>query len=174
MAGAPLVGLVFDAWADLDRVAAGVPVQDLLLKPAGGSAIAWSVGHVTNQLDGWVNVRFAGLTAHDLIGSREFRDGDGRATDWEAIRAGVAQVRSRARAYLERLSDHDLVPTIPYDGSIDELREGGISLRYALMRIAVHHYFHIGEIAAYLGSLGRDVGPFPSHLTEVLASSSPS
>src|SRR6266487_1640561 len=108
---AALVGLLQDALGDLDRVVADVDSGVAIAKPEGGSAIAWSVGHVTNQLDGWVNVRFAGGQAHPLIGARRFRDGDGRADDWPAILAGAGEVRAAALSYLWPLSDRDLVPT---------------------------------------------------------------
>lgn len=138
-------------------------------KPAGASAISWSVAHVTNQLDGWVNSRFAGLPVHDVIGSRRYRNGDGRAEDWPGIQRGVAEVRVRARAYLDHLSEDDLRRTTPYDGSLIELRPGGLNLGYALLRIAAHHYVHIGEMAGYLGSRGHEVPSLPGRLPEVMA-----
>ena len=169
MARPAVVGFVYDAWADLDRAVEAVDSALAEERPEGGSAIAWSVAHVTNQLDGWVNTRFAGLQAHELIGSRRFRDGDGRAADWPAIQRGVVAVRQLARSFLDPLSEGDLRRTISYDGSLLELRAGGLNLGYALLRIAAHHYLHIGEIASCLGSRGLAVPSLPGRLPEVHA-----
>ena len=173
MARALLVAFVYDSWADLDRVVEGLDRGLAEQQPNGGSAIAWSVGHVTNQLDGWVNSRFGGIAPHGLIGSKHFRDGGG-ADDWPAIQQGVGEVRQLARSFLDHLSDADLRRTIPYDGSLLELRARGLNLSYALLRIAAHHYVHTGEIAATLGSRGRRVPSLPGRLPEVLAAIQPS
>ena len=45
---------------------------------------------------------------------------------------------------------------IPYDGSIQFLRETGLRLSYALMRIAAHHFIHAGEIVTIRSRLGHD------------------
>jgi hypothetical protein len=50
---------------------------------------------------------------------------------------------------------------IVYDGSIEYLRPIGLSLRYALMRIAAHHFVHVGEIVTIRSRLGHTVGDFP-------------
>jgi hypothetical protein len=167
MARSKLVGLVFEAWNDIDRVFAGLTPDEAMISPDGGSAFVWTYGHVANQLDAWVNVRFAALTPHPLIGLPRFRAGsDGQAEDWTAVHHAVVEVRAGARTYLQDLNDNDLDRNVPYDGSLAQLRDSGLSLRYALLRIAAHHYFHIGEIAAKRDRLGHRVGDYPGMLQE--------
>ena len=118
-------------------------------------------------MDAWVNVRFRKLGRHELIGQKRFRvGGTGEAGEWDAIKRGVEEVRTSAREFLEGMSDQELDVTIPYDGSIQWLRDNGLSLRYTLYRACTHHYFHIGEIASKRDRLGHDVGDYPGMLEE--------
>ncbi|MPZ15012.1 MAG: hypothetical protein GEU73_11415 [Chloroflexi bacterium] len=128
----------------------------------------WTLAHVTNTIDAWINVRFQGRAPHALISQERFRiGGTGLAEDWSVIQHGVAEVREAARAYLLGLDDGaELV--IPYEGSILHLKETGLSLRYALIRIATHHYVHMGEIATLRSRLGYHVD-LPGPLEECLA-----
>ncbi len=167
MAESKLVGLLFEAWKDTDRVLAGLDPAEAIRPLDGGSSAAWTAAHVANQVDAWINVRFQRLTPHKLIGQALFRaGGSGIADDWRAIEAGVHGVRETAREYLEGLSESDLDLVIPYDGSFVQLREAGLGLRHALLRICAHHYFHIGEIATKRGRLGQQVGDYPGPLEE--------
>jgi hypothetical protein len=170
MASSKLVGLLFEACKDIDRVVADLPVAEATRPHDGGSSFAWTFAHVANQLDAWVNVRFGKRPAHALIGQSRFRIGGPGLTDddWEVIRSGVLEVRELARCYLEGMPDEDLELVIPYDGSLAPLRETGLSLRYALLRVCAHHYFHIGEIAAKRTGLGQRVGDYPGLLEECL------
>ncbi|MDO8616131.1 MAG: DinB family protein [Dehalococcoidia bacterium] len=164
-----LVGLLFDAWDDLDRVLAGLDERTALAAGPGESSFAWTVAHLANQLDAWTNVRFQGLPPHPLISQTRFRiGGSGLAGDWPAIRAAALAVRESARAYVEGLADGDLDLTVSYDGSLAHLRERGLNLRYALLRTIAHHYFHIGEIAAKRAGLGHSPGDYPGLLTNSL------
>ena len=167
MAQSKLVGLVFEAWKDMDDVLAGVTAAEAAARAGGGSSFAWTLAHVSHQLDAWVNVRFQGRAAHPLIGADRFRmGGSGAAEDWAAVRAGVAAVRAAARGYLAGLTEADLERVVPYDGSFAALRERGLSLRHALLRIAAHHYVHVGEIAAERARRGQRVGDYPGPLSE--------
>lgn len=170
MAKSKLVGLLLEAWNDIDRVVASLPPADAARPRNGGSSFAWTYAHVANQLDAWLNVRFQKRPAHALIGQTRFRIGGPGTTDdtWDAIRAAVLDVRQAARSYLETLTDADLDLVIPYDGSLSPLRESGLSLRYALLRICAHHYFHIGEIAAKRSRLGHQVGDYPGPLEQCI------
>jgi len=168
MANSKLVGLLFEAWNDLDRALAGLDDAQAM-RAADGSSFAWTAAHVANQVDAWINVRFAGRPPHALIGETRFRvGGSGAAEDWPGIRAAVAEVRQAARAYLERLSDADLDLVVPYDGSFESLRASGLPLRFAVLRACAHHYFHTGEIASKRVALGHDVGDYPGALEECL------
>lgn len=169
MPNSKLVGLLFEAWKDMDRVLADLDPDEAVRSLDGGSSIAWTAAHVANQIDAWINVRFQGQDPHELIGQARFRaGGTGAADDWQAIQAAVGEVRDAARRYLEGLNESDLELVIPYDGSLSHLRESGLSLRYALLRICAHHYFHIGEIATKRGALGQAVGEYPGLLEDCI------
>lgn len=157
-----LVGALFDAWDELDLVLDGVTPAEMTEPWGGGSAFAWTYGHVANSIDAWLNVRFQGRTPHSVIGALDLRfGGSGRATDWPTIRRGVAEVRATARDYLHRLADADLDLVIPYDGSIVALRAPGLSLRHAVTVNLVHHHYHLGEIATKRAQLGHAVPHLP-------------
>ena len=165
VARSKLVGLVFEAWDDLDRVTAGLDDQTMMDRSEGGSAFGWTIGHVTTMIDAWINVRFAGHSPHPLLSPDQFRLGaSGIADNWPAIAIAVADVRRVARAYLADLDESALDQTVPYDGSFVVLREPGLTLRYALLRIAAHHYYHIGEIASKRDRRGDRVGDYPGLL----------
>ncbi len=57
---------------------------------------------------------------------------------------------------------------IPYSGSLEYLRASGITLRYAILRMSAHHYFHIGEISTKRDRLGHSVGDYPGRLRRCL------
>ena len=162
-----LVGLLFEAWNDLDRVLEGLGRDDAIRNLDEGSSFAWTLAHTTNQVDAWINVRFQHTEPHELLGLRRFRvGGTGEAEEWDGILEAVQDVRSAARGFLEGMTDADLEPAIPYDGSLAYLRERGISLRYALVRAITHHYFHIGEISTKRDRLGHQVGNYPGTLEQ--------
>ena len=160
-----LVGLLFDAWTDMDRVVEGITDDVALEALDGGSSFAWTVAHLANHVDTWVNVRFQKAEPHTYISKREFRfGGTGAADDWGAVRQGERAVHEAALGYLSGFDDDDLEIVIPYDGSLRHLRDTGITLRYALFRAIAHHYFHIGEIASKRDRLGHSVGDYPGRL----------
>ena len=160
-----LAGLLFDAWSDMDRVLDGIGEKEALERVDEGSSFAWTLAHATNQVDAWINVRFQMRAPHGYIGQERFRiGGPGVTDDWAAVQEGVGEVRSAARGYLIGLGDGQLDVVIDYDGSFQNLRETGISLRYALFRSITHHYFHIGEISSKRDRLGHDIGDYPGML----------
>jgi hypothetical protein len=169
MARSKLVGLLLEAWNDIYRSLADVRPSEATQQRDGGSSFAWTAAHVANQLDAWINVRFRGRAPHSLIGQSRFRiGGTGAADNWEAIRAGVVEVREAARTYLDSVAEEDLGLSVPYEGSLSHLRKTGLSLRYAILRVCAHHYFHIGEIAAKRSLLGQAVGDYPGPLEECI------
>ncbi len=160
-----LVALMFDAWADLDRVVEGLSPEVALETIDGGNSFAWTIAHSANFVDRFVNVRFQKMARHPYIGRNVFGFGAaGVADDWDAVREGVREVHEAALGYLSQLDDDDLNKVIPYDGSHRHLRATGISLRYALFRAIAHDYFHIGEIASKRDRLGHSVGDYPGKL----------
>jgi hypothetical protein len=165
-----LVGLVFEAWNDLDRVLLDVQPDQAVRQVDGQSAFAWTLAHVTQQVDSWINVNFRRQRPHPLISAERFRTGSsGAGDDWPSVQAGVREVRASAGPFLRSLEEDDLNQAVPYTGSLMVLREHGVlSLRYALLRIAAHHYFHIGVVASQRDRLGQEVGDYPGALAECL------
>ncbi|MFN8531928.1 MAG: NUDIX domain-containing protein [Dehalococcoidia bacterium] len=163
------VGLVFEAWRDLDRCYDGVTPEFATQRIDGGSSLAWTLAHVTNQVDAWINVRFQQLAPHPLLGEAHWRiGGTGDAEDWPQIVIAVQEVRDAAHRFLSKLAEEDLSLVIPYDGSLVPLRSTGLRLQTALLRIAAHSYFHLGEVAALRVRLGHEVGDFPGLLTDTI------
>ena len=166
MALNPLVGLVIEGWDELDRVLDGLDAADATRQVDGGSSFAWTLGHVTNQLDSWVNVRLQHGAPHPVLEEARWRfGGTGVADNWDEVRRAAVEVRG----YLESLDDRAMEAESPYAGSLPELQGRLVSVRYTLLRIAAHVYFHIGEIAAVRSRrLGQSVGDYPGTLLKCL------
>ena len=153
---------MYESWADLDRAVAGLTPEEPATRDDGGSAIAWTLGHVTNMVDSWINMRFQHQPPHPVISHPMFRTGgSGEAKDWPTMLAAVKDVREVARRFLDSAQEPDLDRVIPYDGSINFLRTTGLPLRNALRRIAVHHCIHMGEIVTIRSRLGYEIEDFP-------------
>jgi len=153
-----LVALMYQSWDDLDHAIHGLTHEQATIRHDGSSSIAWTVGHVTNMVDSWLNARFQSLPLHPVISDTMFRTGgSGKANEWPLILAGVREVRATSRRFLDSKPEPDLDHLIPYDGSIPYLRPIGLSLRYALMRIAAHHFVHVGEILTVRSRMGHTI-----------------
>jgi uncharacterized damage-inducible protein DinB len=153
-----LVLLMYESWAQLDRSMSGLTPEEMTTRYDGGSSVAWTAGHVSTMVDSWINVRFQGMPPHPTISQADFRvGGSGEAKDWPLISEAVSDVREAARRFLDSKQDADLESVIPYDGSIAFLRPIGLSLGYAVMRIAAHHFQHAGEIVTISSRLGHVV-----------------
>ena len=164
-----LASLVLEAWRDLDRATANLSAEDAERRVGTASPISWSVAHCTHMVDSWLNVNFQGAEPHAFLNGDTFRKGAaGDPLAWDAVRSAVGEVRKAASGYLESLREDHLAERMPYTGSIAALRESGLSPRYALMRIAAHHYLHIGEIAMARAALGHDVGDYPGAMERCL------
>jgi len=92
----------------------------------------------------------------------------GSADDWLAIQLGTREVRASTKHFLESPDERELDRTVTYTGSLLALRKHGLHLRYALLRIAAHHYFHIGVVACQRDRQGDRVGDYPGLMTECL------
>jgi DinB superfamily len=162
-----LAGPVLEAWKDLDRVLAGLSSEEAVARPEGRESFAWTLGHVSQQVDSWINVNFAGRKPNSLLSEERFRRGSvGASTDWQGIVRATREVRTAADNFLRQQKEADLERRIPYNGSLIELKEHGLTLRYALTRITFHHYFHIGVVACQRSALGQSTGDFPGLLAE--------
>ncbi len=159
-----VVGALLDAFTDLGRVLAGMSEEEALAGEAG-STYAWTVAHLANQVDSWINVRFAHNTPHPLVSADRYRfGGDGRAESWAELRDAAVAVRTAATDFLTSMTEADLDRAIPYPGSLPELKDRQVSLRYTLIRVLTHHYFHIGELASKRSAAGHSVGDYPGPL----------
>ena len=166
-----LAGLVIASWEDFGRALDALEPSDATRRIGAASAIAGSLGHVTQQLDSWINVLFLGLEPNAALSDTKFSIGSaGLSEPVETIAHSVNQVRGSAKPFLEVIRDEDLQERKDYRGGLDvpELHSGGISLGYALARIAAHHYFHPGEIASARVSLGHSIGDYPGELRPLL------
>lgn len=163
-----IVSALFDAWDDLDRVTSGLTPAEAQ-DGSHGSAYGWTVAHLANQVDSWILVRFGGGEPHPDVNRARYRFGaDGSADDWPVIQAAATEVRQRAAAYLAARTEDDLAASVPYPGSLPELRGTQVSLRYTLLRVLAHHYFHIGELATKRSAAGTGVGDYPGTMRAVL------
>src|SRR5688572_10109135 len=72
--------LVYQAWSDLDQAIAGLTPEQATERRDGQSAVAWTVGHVSQQVDSWLNMRLQGLPRHPLLADPCFATGAGG--DW--------------------------------------------------------------------------------------------
>jgi hypothetical protein len=91
-----------------------------------------------------------------------FRSGAaGEAPPWAEVVAAVAEVRQSARRWLDSEPGPGLDRVVSYSGSIPFLRSTGLSPRYALMRIAAHHFIHAGEIQAVRAARGHVFAEMP-------------
>ena len=150
-----LVLFLYESWKYLDESVEGLTREEATTRHYGGSSIAWTIGHVTTMVDSWINANFQGLPSHPFISGNRFRNGGtGECDEWEQVLSATYEVRRKARTYLDSGPPTDNV--IPYAGSIELLRETGLRLSYALMRIAAHHFIHGGEIVTIRSRLGHD------------------
>ncbi len=160
-----LVALLYAAWDDADRVYAGLSDADALKRHEGGSTFAWTLAHITRGIDGWCNVTLQGGKPNEAMEAERLRNMPvGDAHDFAAIKRGAGEVRSKAKAYLDNVTDADLERVIiPAQGQRQEAK-----LRYFVYRAIAHTYFHIGEVAAKRDRLGHKVGDYPGPLTDAM------
>ena len=143
---------------ELDGAVKGLTLEEATTRHDSGSSVAWTVGHVTTMLDSWINTNFQGLPAHPLISSPNFRTGGtGEENDWTGVLAAVEEVRGSTRRFLDPEPGPELERVVPYNGSIEFLRPMGLRLSYALMRIAVHRFIHVGEIQTVRSRLDHNI-----------------
>ena len=151
----PLALFLYESWKNLDVSVSGLTREEATTRHFGGSSVAWTIGHVTTMVDSWLNANFQGLPPHTFLAGDRFRNGGtGECDDWEEVLAAADEVRRSARVYLD--SDPPIASVVPYAGSIEFLRETGLRLSYALLRLSAHHFIHGGEIVTIRSRLGHD------------------
>src|SRR5947208_16431660 len=140
-----LILLMHESWNDLDRAISGLAPKEATRRHDGGSSIAWTVGHVTNLVDSWINARLQGLPSHPVISDPMIRTGGGGDPhNSPAILAGTSEVREASKRFLDSKPEPDLDRTSPYDGAIDYLHPTGLSLRHAFTPVAAHDFLALG------------------------------
>jgi hypothetical protein len=150
-----VIQVTYQSWADLDRAIAGLNEAQATAREPAFSSIAWTVGHLSQMVDSWLNVRFQSLPPQPLLSSPAFAMGSsGEVENWSAIVEALTGVQDSARRFLDSPSEQGLDVTVPYTGSIQWLRPHGLQLRHALLRIAAHHFGHIAEILTIRTRLG--------------------
>lgn len=163
------IGLLASAWEDWDTLVAAVSGDELLARGPGASSVGWTLAHVSNQLDGWINVRFQQHAANDVIGAAEYSiGGSGDSPDSAALLTAVQRTRSEAWRFLNDVEEQGLDARIPYDGSMVHLRQSGLVLRHAVLRIAAHHYLHLGEAATELARHGVGLPDLPGRMSATI------
>ena len=164
-----LVGLLYEASMDLERVLNGLESDDAIEQVNRGSSYAWTYAHVTHYVDWWINVRFRQLAAHSYIAQEHFRyGGTGLANDWGIVKTSAKEVWNQVWDYLNPMTDKEL-DAITISARIPgnpEKKE--ISLSYYIIRACTHCYYHIGEIATKRDMGGYQVGDYPGPLESCL------
>ena len=61
-----LVLFIYESWKNLDGSVEGLNREEATTQHGGGSSIAWTIGHVTNMVDSWINVNFQGLAPSSI------------------------------------------------------------------------------------------------------------
>lgn len=170
MPNSKLIGLVFDSWDDLDRVLNKLDIKEAIESPNGESSFTWTLAHVTEQVDRWINVIAQNMLPHPDLGKKEFGfGGTGISQDWQLINQASQEVRAAAKSYLDNLSDNDLESIVVNDNDPNAKPERKrIKLYSVILRIIAHYYFHIGEIAAKRDRIGHSVGDYPGSLNRTL------
>ena len=162
--------VLLEAWRDLDRALDGLSKADAERRLGAASPISWTIAHLAENVDRLVNDLFFGGRLSPYLGDRSFRFGaTGEPADWLVAMREAQKVSEACRSHLMGLSEEDLDRRVPYDGSnvgmrVAAQKHGGVSLRYVLIRVALHHYYHIGEIVTARKTAGHDVGDFPGLL----------
>ena len=156
-----LVPMLLEAWDDLDRAYAEMTEEEATARPDGGSAFGWTLYHLAMFPDLIVSVVLGGGEPHPtFVRAREEHGFSGDCGDWPAIAEAAREVRAKVETALEGMTDADLAETVvPGWGDFPST-----TLRYLVLRMVAHMYYHIGEVATRRGR-GDD---YPGPLTRVL------
>ena len=90
-----------------------------------------------------------------IISDPEAREIIGDCNDLDVLRAALLEVRSKALAYLDSLSDAELAEEVPSRGGwLGALRLGAIPRAEVFITIAQHEWYHVGQLTSYLWARG--------------------
>ena len=162
----PLIAtLLVDALDDLERSLDGLTGIEAERRCPGLNPICWTVAHLAQHIDSWVNGIMAGEPAEPFLSTDRFRRGSGgEPAEWGAAQAACTRVLHKARGYLARAAGTDLEQTSPYTGNVEWLKGKPIPGKYRLARLVAHVYYHVGDITAVRATMGHSASDFPSLL----------
>lgn len=161
-----MAALMLDALDDLARSLEGMDKSGAERREAGFSPVSWTVAHIAQHIDSWVNNILAGHPRNNFFAGTEFAKGaSGEGADWQTVSGVLSEVLGRSRAFLEIVSQAELERAEVYQGSMQPLRGKSVTGNYRLARLTAHIYYHIGEIVTIRTARGEKVGDFPGLLT---------
>ena len=167
-----LAALVLDALDDLERSLDGLTPTEAEGRLPAFSSVSYTVGHIAQHIDSWVNDSLAGKGRDSYLSSAQFARGSaGEPVQWENVNTSFEKVLKRARSYLAIVDEKDLERQSVYSGSMVALRGRPVTGNYRLARLVAHIYYHVGEITSLRGTMGHKVEDFPSPMPQSLASS---
>ncbi len=165
MKQAMMSAFTLDALDDLARSLEGMASADAEVRLPGFSPISWTVAHVAQHTDSWINHILAGHPQNTYFGGDQFAKGaTGAPVEWMRVSVVLADVLGKARAFLENVTEAQLAKAEVYQGSMQPIRGKLVTGNYRLARLTAHVYYHIGEIVTIRTSQGHKVGDFPSIL----------
>lgn len=161
-----LVRLLWDAWDELDRVAAALPAPGRG-RPIGRlNAGGWIVAHVAAQQDAYWCAGAQGLEADAWLADRAvgFGSEPSEPPFGEAL-AAFGRVRARATPWLRSLREADLDRRAILPAGAEAERSAGD----LLARSAAHVFAHAGELSAIASLVGAPDLGVPGRLTHSTA-----
>ena len=160
-----MAAFTLDALDDLARSLEGIDKNEAEVRLPGFSAVSWTVAHVAQHIDSWVNNILAGHPQNSYFTGSSFpKGGSGEGADWSTLSPVLHEVLGKARAFLEKVSEAELAKAEVYQGSMLPLRGKLVTGNYRLARLTAHIYYHIGEIVTIRSARGHNAGDFPSIL----------
>ncbi len=157
-----LVRLLWDAWDELDRVAAALPAPGRA-RPIGRlNAGGWIVAHVAAQQHAYWCAGAQGLEADPWLAVHAVGFGDEPSAPafGEAL-AAFGRVRASATPWLRSLREAELDRRTVRPAGADAGRSAGD----LLVRSAAHVFAHAGELSAIASLVGAPDLGVPGRLT---------
>ncbi len=166
-----LAALILDALDDLERSLSGLTPTDAERRMPGFSSVSYTVGHVAQHIDSWVNDSLAGKQRDTYLSSNQFARGSaGDPVPWETVNTSFVKVLERARSYLANVDEKALAHESAYTGNQEALKGKIVTGNYRLARLVAHIYYHVGEIGTVRTTMGHRIQDFPSWLPGFLTS----
>ncbi|MBI2851355.1 MAG: DinB family protein [Chloroflexi bacterium] len=160
-----MAAFALDALDDLARSLEGIDKVEADEHLPGFSPVSWTVAHVAQHIDSWVNNILAGHPRNGYFAGDPFAKGaTGEGAEWKTVSPVLQEVLGKARAFLEKVTGAELARAEIYQGSMQPIRGKLVTGNYRLARLTAHIYYHIGEIVTIRSAKGHKVGDFPGLL----------